>query len=195
MAKFLDDHELLAKEPDAEALYYAHALLLTKSEEGLSALSALAEKGSVMALLYIANELKLKGKDKFTAAEEWYRAAYKKMSATALLNLALIYCDTGRYDEAKLVWKDGASNGDAPSMYWLANLYLSQCKGKENEAIILLEKANSMGQLRAAHDLAMILIRDRRSIRDVVRGLALYCMAIVKTLRIAYRNPTSRRLW
>lgn len=197
MEKFLDDHALLTREPDPKALHLAHALLSSNPEAGLAELESLANRGSVMALLYLANEWKLKGKDKFPIAQKWYRRAYDKMSATALLNLALTYSDQGNYDEAEALWKSGVAKGDGPSMFWLANLYLSNARyvEKKGQAIDLLEKASALGQIRAKHHLALILMKERYSIRGVMRGISLYVQTIAQGIRIAYRDPTSRRLW
>lgn len=196
MDRFLDDHELLAQEPDSKALHEAYALLSTSPQAGLAALESLADRGSVMALLYLANHWKLKGEENYPFAQKWYRAAYENMSSTALLNLALTYCDQKNFDEAELIWKNGVSKDDAPSMFWLANLYLSESRYSRNadEARNLLEKANALGQLRAKHHLAVILMKERHNIFSIVRGMFLYLQTIFQVLRVAYRNPTSNRL-
>jgi TPR repeat protein len=174
MDTLLADHELLAREPDPTALYHAHALLSTNPQLALANLEALADRGYVMALLYIANEWRLKGKDSYPIAEKWYRLAYEKKSATGLWYLALIYYDQQNYDEAEKILKDDVSRSDGPSMYWLADLYLAHYQGKRDEVKALLEQANAMGQFRAKSRLARLLITQRHDFRSFIRGSRLY---------------------
>jgi TPR repeat protein len=195
MDTFLDDRELLAREPDRTALYHAHALLSTNPQLGLANLEALANRGSIMALLYIANEWRLKGKENYPTAQKWYRLAYEKMSATALWYLALIYYDQNDYNAAEEILKDGVSKKDGPSMYWLADLYLAHYQGKRHEVKALLEHANAMGHLRAKSRLARMLMIERHDVRSFTRGLRLYFQVITRGFSLAHRDPTDRRLW
>jgi TPR repeat protein len=108
-----------------------------------------------------------------------------------------MYYRKGRYIEAEKYFVEGASKQDAPSMYWLATLYLTQSNdaAKHAKARMLLEEAIRCGSVHAKHGLGLLYMKGQFGIKYVLRGLWLFLAGIVDAFRVTYRDPLSRRLW
>jgi TPR repeat protein len=195
--RLMDDYDLLAREPDLERLRSAHALLSTNIAEGMVELEVLANAGSIMGMLYLAQAYELGQNADHVKAERWYRLAFERGSATALFSLGSIYYKRKDYVAAEKMFAEGASKNDAPSMYWLASIYLSTQSGpeKSEQARILLEDATKRGQVHAKHGLGLLYLKGRFGMKNIPRGLWLFLTGIIDAVRVTYRDPSSRRLW
>lgn len=194
MDPLLDDDEFRNGDPDVEELEKAQALVPIDFSQAQARLEELANRGSVMAMLYLGFALSKRGQ--MEQAKRWYRLAYEKGSSTALFSLATLEYHGGRLAEAQKLWEEGASRNDAPSMFWLASIYLNSSKTDRLEsARKLLERADHHGQVRATHLLAKLLLTGKYGIENVPKGLLLFIKFLLSGFQVAYRDAASRRLW
>src|SRR5258708_33946080 len=87
------------KEPDQLALSSAYELLQSEPQKAFPVLEGLADKGSLMSMLYLADAY-LKGlgtPTDVTAAEQWRMGAHHKGSHVAPHQLRLFYLDLKVY--------------------------------------------------------------------------------------------------
>jgi TPR repeat protein len=193
----IDDHQLLDLEQDELRLHEAKNRLATNFPQAKAELEDLADHGSVMAMLYLAHAFSERGEAGYVEAEKWYRMAYERNSSTALFSLAKLNYLRGNISEAEKIWTYGASKNDSPSMFWLASIYLDNLSdtAKRAQAKPLLENASALGQLRATYRLGRILLTGEYGLTKIPRGLLLCLKFLISGVRVAYRDPTSRRLW
>jgi TPR repeat protein len=197
--KLMDERELMKLEPDVKRLSRAHTLLSIAPAEGIRDLEALAATGSVMAMLYLGQLYSLGqfGEDtNFEMAEKWYLSAYRHGSSSGLFNLGSLYYQSGKNTEAETIWSEGVAKDDAPSMYWLATLYLTDpyFGEKRGRAQELLEKAAAAGQVYAQMGLGIMYMRGRYGLGNIPRGLKLYLEGFVNAVCIKSHAPSDRRL-
>jgi TPR repeat protein len=192
----MDDDELIAREPDYELVHRAYALMLTDISKALSELETLANKGSVMSMLYLGWVYWKKLEDR-TNAERWYKLAYQNGSSTALVSLGMIYFLKKDYLEAEKIFLDGVSQNDGASMYWLGRIYLLRSRNEITSTRIraLWEDAAARGQVLAKYSLGYLFLKGRYGIGNIPRGIWLFLTALVDGFKVAYRDPSSRRLW
>jgi TPR repeat protein len=197
MNRLMDDGALMQQEQNLDELRKAHALLSSNRSKGLVDLEALANNGSVLAMLYLANAYISQKPPVYSLAEKLFRGAYERNSSRALFSLGVLYSKIGKYDEAERLFLEGNSEGDGPSMYGLARLYLSNIyfKNKRGEAKYLLENAIKCGQVRAKIRLSYLFLSGAYGVFNIPRGLWLFFTGIPETVGVAYRDPHSQRLW
>ena len=187
----------MMREPDLERVRRAHALLSSNASRGMAALETLANEGSVLSMLYLAQAHQFGPYADSAKAERWYRSAYERGSATALFSLGSIAYRRGDYATAERYFAEGASKDDGPSTYWLATIYLthpSQCADAE-QVRVLLERAIKTGQIRAKHGLGLLYLRGQFGIRYIPRGIWLFVAGMIDAFRTTFRDPSNRRLW
>lgn len=157
----------------------------------------MAKGGSVLSMLYLANNYHRGPRADLSKAEKWYRAAYEKGALNSFAGLGAIYFGQGNYAEAKKVFLNGVSRDDGVSMYWLAKIYLKEEShiDRNNEIKELLERAMSLGQIRAKNRLSFLMMGGRYGIKNIPRGIFLYFSSMVDGFRVGLRNPGDRRLW
>jgi TPR repeat protein len=189
-----NDEEFRNSDPDRAKVERAQALASTDFSEARSMLEELASRGSVMAMLHLASALANRGDTQ--EAKRWYRTAYENGSSTGLYCLAMLENGQGFVRKAEILWMEGASEDDGPSVFRLATLYLnSPDLTKHAQAKELLEKAHSLGQLRATILLGRRLASGKYGIKNVPKGVVVLLRGLVSTFRVAQRNPVDRRLW
>jgi TPR repeat protein len=189
-----NDEELRDSDPDSAKLERAQALVLTDFSEARSMFEELASRGSLLAMNYLAFALVKRGDTE--EAKRWYQAAYEKGSSTGLYSLAMIENRQGFVRKAEILWEQGASKEDGPSVFRLATVYLnSEDKIKRAKAKALLEKAHRLGQLRATILLGRRLASGKYGIQNVPKGVLLFLRGLFLAFRVAKRDPVDRRLW
>ena len=194
----LKDHDtLMAQEPDVKRLQDAYALLRTDPPRALVELEELANRGSVVSMLYLGETYAKEPYVDRIKSEKWYKSAYHGGSATGLFALGALYYREGKYAEAEKTFADGVAKSDPVSMYWLASVYVvdARHRGKSTEIRTLLEKSATLGHIRAKHDLSLFLMKGRYGKRDVLKGIWLYITNLIDAFKVSYRDPTSWRLW
>ena len=150
------------REPDLELLRRAHGLLESDSKQALMDLKALADRGSLMSMLYIANAY---SKGKGTAvdmqqAESWYRRAMNAGSVLGSYELGRIHYERKDYSKAEESFNVGAGQNYAPSLHMLGLMFLSGAGVKKDlsKAKQLLENATALGHVFAKRNLGSLLM-------------------------------------
>ena len=154
-------NELVAREPDLKRLRDAYNLLSTNRTQAIDELEELANTGSVLSMEYLAHAYQSAPNIDPVKTEKWYKSAYERGSAKALINLAIHYHLCGNYVDAENIYKDGVSKNDCASMYWLANFYVERKRYdvKSAEIRTLLERSAALGQVRAMQQLSLLYIQ------------------------------------
>jgi TPR repeat protein len=194
---FLNHEELLARERDVRVLDDAYSRLSDEPVRALKQFETLANNGSVLSMLYLANRYQRGPFEDLAKAEKWYRAAYEQRALNAVFGLGGLYYRQERLGAAEAVFSDGAANGDGVSMYWLASLYVKQglLESKSEEIRNLLERSAALGQVNAKNQLGILYMKGRFGGRYLLRGLFLYLRSILDAFRVGYKDPDSRLLW
>jgi TPR repeat protein len=180
-------------EPDLAALERAHALLLASPAEGLEAMNALAERGSLMSLLYIAEAYRtgISGKPDPAQSADWYQRASNAGSAHASYMLGRMYLRTREYFNAKQWFEVGVRLDYTPAICMMGYMYAYGLGVRKDwdKARELLERASAHGHLHAKVFLASMLIRRRWGWLQVVRGLWMACAALINVLVDGSNSP------
>ena len=113
-------------EPDLVLLRDLYALLAEKPSEAVPGLVALAERGSVASMLYLADFYitdKPFARADLSKAQHWYEMAYKGGSPQAAYMFGRLLYKSKEYDGAFSAFLDGAQWGYLPAIYRLAKMY------------------------------------------------------------------------
>jgi TPR repeat protein len=184
-------------EPDMEALRRLHATLSTDRVAALAGLKELADRGSMMSMVYIAHAYR-KGTGigvDLLQSNQWYRRAAAAGSVLASYELGWNYLEAKDYDKALEMFAIGAEKEYPPSMNALAMMY-ARGQGVPvnlNGARDLLEGAAAQGHLYAKANLASLLRRGKFGVWQRPRGFLL-TFSSLKDLITIWRNPHSERL-
>lgn len=169
------------KEPDLAKLDQAYTLLLRCPVQGLKALKTLADHGSLMSELYIAEAHRtgVSGRIDITKSANWYRRAFNEGSVFASYRLGRIYLKTGQYFYAKECFEYGVSMDFTPAVFLMGYMYVYGLGVQKNwnTARDFLERASTEGHVLAKGILASLLIRRQWGLFQVLRGLVLACAA------------------
>jgi uncharacterized protein len=187
-----------AKEPDMESLTRAHSLLASDPGQALTELKALADRGSVMSMLYIANAYRNgvgSGTD-LQQAEEWYRRAMDRGSVLGSYELGRVYYEMENYPKAEKAFRAGESQNYAPSINMLGMMHLGGTGVEQNtgKARDLLERASALGHIFAKRNLAFLLITGRYGLREFLRGVGLFLLTIKDIFVVVPKNRFDSRL-
>ena len=185
-------------EPDLDALRRSHAMLAANPLEALKELRKLADRGSVMSMIYIANSYRTGvGTDKdLYQAQEWYRCAAQKGSPLAAYELGRIYLEENNYVKAREAFESGSAKNYAPSMHMLARMYLlgTGVTRDISRAKDLLEQAVSLGHVFSKRNLGVLLLKGCFGPSKIPRGILLIASAIKEAVYLGLHDPTSDRL-
>ena len=190
----LDEKGLWATEPDERRLKSAYQTLRHDPARAHEELTALADRGSVMAMVYIgyAYERGLGINANWQTAVEWYHQAAERGSSLAKCYLGGLLVQQGNDEEARWVLSDEALKQDPLSMYWLAKLALK--RQNYEEACQYLENAIKKGHIPSQRLLGGILLRGRFGVNSFLKGLRLCLGAVVMAFMIAKDDPYNPRL-
>ncbi len=186
-------------EPDQAALSRAHRLLRSDPKKAVIEMRALAERGSIMSMLYVGQAYRRgTGTDVDSrTAEKWYRRAADAGSLSAYYFLGRLYLVEKRYDEARDVFEYASERNYAPATHFLGRMHFAG-KGvpKDPEkGEQLLKCAASAGSVYAKAGLAQFLIRRHSSPRSTLRGMRLCIEALFQFLLVLLTEGlTSDRL-
>jgi TPR repeat protein len=127
-------------------------------QRGLPELEELANRGSIMSILLIADAMRagwMYSKD-LPRAEAWYRVAVKSGSARGLFGLGLTHLLMGRYSEAIQELEEASdARNFPPALNTLAGIYFrgDGVKVDRRRALNLWRRAASLGHLPAKQNL------------------------------------------
>jgi|UPI00055CA4B4 tetratricopeptide (TPR) repeat protein len=194
---FFSHEELLQQEADLPALQQAHRLLKTDPLAGTQRLEILARSGSVLSMMYLAEFYRTRSPIDLDKAKSWYQRAFDNRALNAIYNLGTLCFHRQELDEALQVFNSGIEQGDGPSLYWLAKLYIShpELGGSPEEIKKLLEGAINKGQVRAKNHLAFLYMQGVYGWSKVPAGICYYLSSLVEGFRLGLNNPKDRRLW
>jgi hypothetical protein len=164
----------------------------TDPQRGFQELKALAEAGSLLAIVHFgwALENGTGTNVDSKAAEMWLRRAYERGSDVASYYLGHVYLRRRDYSRAQDVFAGGASMDYPPSIYRLGDMYLqgTGIEKQPDKAIALFEKASALGHVFAKRKLAGLLMSGRFGAFNIVRGVTLLAGALKDGLLVALRE-------
>lgn len=186
----------MARETDVARIQRAQALLTANRSQGIAALEELANNGSVLSMIYLAEAYFSGPNIDVVKAECWFRSAYKHGCSRAMYGLGMIKWRAGYLRQAEIYFSEGASQNDPLSMYWLAYLLISDSKYGERflEAEEFLNKSAALGSLKAKIVLGKFYVRGKYDLRKIPRGLSLLSSGLIEAFRVALRDPSNWRL-
>jgi len=149
-------------EPDPEALRSAQNSLSTNPVQALKKLRELANRGSTMSKIYLADayEKGVGGAPDLAACEEWLRRASETGSSYATFRLGKLYLKIRQQARAYDAFCASASKSYAPAQTVLAEMYFQgvPIKRDVDRAIDLLEQAATQGHVYAKGRLAQLYL-------------------------------------
>lgn len=167
----------------------ARTLALTEPEAAIRSMEALASKGSVMAILYVADALQtgwIYGTKHPERAEDWYRVAAEAGSSRALHELGVTQRHRGDFDAAVSSITSAISQNYPPAINAMAIMKfrgLGVPRDRE-EARALWVRAADLGHAPSSRNLAMAYLngvfgwwRVPLGLLELVRSTALYAVA------------------
>jgi TPR repeat protein len=190
--------EVWDNEPDLAQLQLAHALLATDPAKALVELKALADRGSVMSMLYIAHAVRNGAGTQvdLPLAEEWYRRAASRGCLSASYEVGRVCLDMQDYPKAVEAFRNGAAKNYPPSLHFLGMMYLKgQGVQKDvSRARALFEQAVSRGNVFAKRSLGVLLMRGGFGLFAVARGVWLFASGLKDVVFVVVKDRFSDRL-
>jgi uncharacterized protein len=185
-------------EPDLEKLRHSYGMLKTNPSEALHDLRDLADRGSVMSMIYIANAYRngVGTNTDLRQAEEWYRRAADGGSILASYELGRVFLERKEYHSAKEAFDIGVSQNYPPSMHMLALMYLrgTGVVRDISKARDLLERAAALGHIFSKRNIGVLLMKGHFGLSQVPKGVLLLLSALKDALIVVSTDPTSDRL-
>jgi TPR repeat protein len=185
-------------EPDLQQLRRAHGLLTTDPARALTDLKSLADRGSVMSMVYIADAYKngIGTRVDLSQAREWYTRAGDLGSLLSIYELGRLCLDLKQYSDAKYAFERGAARGHMPSMNMLGKMYYNGLAGEKNFAKSreLFEKSAAMGHVFAKRNLGVLLLKGGFGPTQALRGVWLFLSALKDVPLLLYFDRLSNRL-
>jgi TPR repeat protein len=185
-------------EPDLRELHHAYGLMATDPARAVAKLTDLAERGSLMSMVYLADAYK-KGTGvnvDVEKADELYDRAAKGGSVVALYHLGRGYLDKGQLSKAKEPFKISADKGYLPSVGQLGRMYAKGIGVPEdvNTGREYLERASGEGYVFPKRDLALLLMRGKFGNLARIRGAWLFLVAIKDVFVVIFTDPSREHL-
>jgi TPR repeat protein len=185
-------------EPDLTALHDAHGLLATDPQRAITKLTDLAERGSLMSMVYLAEACKSGAGTSVDAerAEEWYERAARGGSVLATYHLGRIYLNRMDFPRAEEAFRAGENKGYMPSAHQLGRMLAGGIgvpknvnAGREH-----LERASRGGYVFAKRDLALLLLSGQFGVLAALRGAWLFMVSMKDLIVEIFTDPTRERL-
>jgi TPR repeat protein len=112
-------------------------------------------------------------------AEKWYLRAYEAGSDYGLIWLGHLYQQSGRYEQARVVFQAGVARGFVPAMVRLALSYRNSpdWPQRRDEARMLLERGSAAGDFSAKRFLAAGMTGGWFGVRHIPDGIRLLLSA------------------
>jgi hypothetical protein len=168
---------IMEREADPQLIYQAYALQESDPAACFKQHLALAESGSVWSMATLGRLFETgAGTDRdLVQAEAWYSRAYEAGSDYALIWLGLLYLKSNRLEKATEVFRTGVDRGFAPAMYYLALSYWKSRDWlqKRDEAMLLLQRGATAGDLQAQRFLVASMLRGRFGLQHIPAGFRL----------------------
>jgi TPR repeat protein len=177
--EYMSARSLLADEPVAAAIE----------------MQALANRGSIMSVLYTADALRMGwGYDQdLPKAERWYRVAADAGSHRALHGLGLTYYAMGRHEESRKEWELAVSRGFPPSMNALGSVYFNGIgvAVDKQRALELWRRGAAAGHLYSKRSLAFEFLKGQFGPSKILEGVGLYLSMAAQAFKVMSGDPHS----
>ncbi len=188
-----------ANEPDLEKLRKAYTLLSSDRESALSQLRDLAERGSVMSMIYIGRTIGkgLKSNENHDEVLKWYEMAARSGMPYALYSYGRILQKTYRVQEAFHIFESDALSDYAPALNQLATMYRRGVVVPRDlrKAEKLYIRSAENGNLFASRGLASFYATGLGGVINIPRGIYMFLAYLPKFCREVFRaGPSSERL-
>lgn len=158
-------------------------------------LERLADRGSPMSMVYLGHAHEV-GKGlpiDNNEAEKWYRHAAESGSVFAYYCLGRLFLREKRYDDARTAFELAEADGDAPSIYYLGEIY-RRGWGVERDlerAKKYFTRAAANGHLVSRGALAVMREREKSGISAWLRARLAALIYAWKAVGIGSRNGES----
>lgn len=172
-----NDREIYEADPLIGPVQDAIEKMQSQPTWGFANLLALAERGSVWAMLHVAGAY-LSGQGAQAdsmQAETWYRRAFEAGSLRALLDYGGLLRNRGEFERAEKVYAVGAAQDWGPALCWQAICLVRQSDNRKTyqRAYPLLERAAALECPRARLYQSHWLSRGRLGLRRIPQGMSL----------------------
>ena len=176
------------REPDLDELRTAYALLATNGSVARPKLEALAGRGSILSMWYLADAYasgRFFAKD-LDKAKTWYIRAEANGWIPASYNLGREYYELNDYNSAFEAFSRGAAKNYVPAVYRLAMMYKDGLGTTKdiNECRNLLNIAVSKGHLFAKRDLAGLYISGSLGVLQIPYGVWMLISLLIDMVKI-----------
>ena len=170
-----NDDAVWDHESDKESIRAAARLAKEDPEAGFRQMLALAEQGSVWAMVRVAYDYQVGAgiAVDFNQAEQWYRRACQGGSQRALLYYGWLLYRQGDLERTAEVFQAGVVDDWAPAMYWFCRckLKLSNTRQTFLEVLPLLERGSAKGNEACERIVAIRLTKGQAGLRRIAEGM------------------------
>jgi uncharacterized protein len=198
MWMFVEWPKVWAEEPDPRRFEDAQRLLRSDPNRAYSELRTLADRGSIMSMVYLGwafAEGTGRAAD-FSQAEYWLKRAFDTGSLLGMFYLGSLYHRHGDLKKACEIWSGGVDKEYAPAIYWLAYIHMKDQgelrdmkKGRQ-----LLEKAAALGHLYARASLGQYMLRGSDGLFGRLKGLGVLLSVLAEAVPLMLRDRNNQRL-
>ena len=190
---------MTTEEPDFERVSKAYELLQRQPGPAvITELIALAERGSLMSMIYLGWIYKrgLGAEIDPAQSEYWYSRAIAGGSTLAIYHLGHLYLDSLDYVKAADVFEKGASINYPPAMFCLGCMYLEgQGVSRDFEkARLLFKRAADQKNVFDKRKLAAMYLTGKYGLRDFFNRVSLFCSVFWDLFVIFRSDPNSDKL-
>jgi TPR repeat protein len=167
--------------------------------EAVKRLEWLAESGSILSLLLIADAMRDGGwiyhRD-LEGAKLWYQIGIDNGSLRALYGMGVAHNRSGDFAKALEVLEQAAARGYAPAFGALANMHYhgAGVPRDRRAAEVLWRKAASLGQLKSAMNLAACQVKGQYGLRGWLEGIVTIWPTVMAFVDERNDRPYSERL-
>lgn len=186
------------REPDIDLLRVAYDMRKTNPSQAQAGLQQLAERGSVMSMVYLAQmyESGIGVQIDSAMAENWYKLASDRGSVLATYQLGRLLLNKHDYSSAERLFLSGLEAGYAPAIHMLGLMYKrGQGVPKDmDQARHFFERAMDLGHIYAKRNLAIAMLKGNFGLRNIPKGLGLFISGIKDVPGALYKDRYGDRL-
>lgn len=184
------------RDPWAGEYELARAALDNQEPGAIETLESLACQGSILSMLFIADELRIGGwvyVQDFRCAKLWYQEAIGAGSIRALYGLGLGHLHSGEPEQALLLLRLAAEHGYAPAIGALGSLHFKgqQVEKNKAEALKLWRRASALGHVNSEMILTSRQLHGHFGLVGMLEGLRNLVPVALKHARLRAEDPYS----
>ena len=185
-------------EPDLKEFIRLRDLVPENPAQALREIEGLADRGSAMSMLYIADALRTGStyQQDLEKAEGWYRHVVHAGLPHGAHGLGLIHRMRNKYSEAMEEFEVGVQGSFAPSMNMLGLMYFNG-EGVEKDILKakkLWRRALDLGNLWSKQNLARACVSGKFGVSNILYGIFLFLSGTIDIPIIVWTDRYSDRL-